>query len=86
MHIEEDSRKCNQHAGNGHGFAKLNAQVFVHQLYNNVQTAGRCIAGKYQRQTDTNNQNIADCIQKLTLGNRLKIREDNLKNTHDNRI
>ena len=54
-------------------------QIFVHDLGNDVQSAGRGIAVKKNTESDADNQNIAEYIQFLAVGHGTKIREDSFK-------
>ena len=54
-------------------------QVFIHDLCDNIQSTGRGIPVKENAQTYTDDQNIAENIQFLTVGHGTKIRKDFFK-------
>ena len=54
-------------------------QVFIHDFCDNIQSTGRGIPVKENAQTYTDDQNIAENIQLLTVGHGTKIRKDFFK-------
>ena len=51
-------------------------QIFVHDLGNDIQSAGGGIAIKKNAESNADDQNIAEYIQFLAVGHGTKIRED----------
>lgn len=60
-------------------------QIFVHDLGNDIQTAGGCIAIKKNAESYADNQNITENIQLLAVGHRAKIRKDFFKQSEEQR-
>ena len=83
--VAQSRGEGDQHAGNRHGLTELHAQEFVHQLGDDIQTAGGGIARKQQRKAYAHHQDIADDIEHRILCNRLEIRENDFVDAHDSR-
>ncbi len=81
--VAKGGRQRDDHAGDGHRLSEIHAEVAVHDFCDDVQTAGGCVAGKEERKTDADDENVADHIQKRITGERLEIREHDFKHTYD---
>ena len=60
-------------------------QIFVHDLCNDVQTAGGCISVKKNAQSYADDQDIAENIQLLTVGHGTEIRKNLFEQTKKQR-
>lgn len=68
--------------GSGHCLSQIHSEILVHDLDNDIQTAGRSITREQNGKGYTNDQNLPDYIQKRILCDRVEIGKDSLKDTH----
>ena len=81
--VAESGGKSDNHPGDGHRLSEIHAQVAVHQLRHDVQTARGGITGEKKCQTDADRKDVADRIDERIGGERLKIRERDFVHAHN---
>ena len=83
--IDQRCRQRHAHAGQRHGLAELDAQVFVQDLRHDIQPAGRRVAIKEDAEANTHHQNVAQHVERLAARQRREIREQPLKKPQKHR-